>query len=140
MSCAAACTTDAELGIGDNRYMPLSDGDSTQLIRGPQGGVMLLLAVRAIGLNPAAVRLCYHGALLPADTAIADGCWTLDLDPADASAYERAGIWGALDARYWSAPEPLFDRAARFDVQLTDSCGCTAIDAKTVHIAPGVRF
>jgi len=45
------------IGTGTDEVVLLSDGDSIDLIRGPQGGVMVSLGLHATGIDPGAVDL-----------------------------------------------------------------------------------
>ena len=141
MKCATGCPgAELELGTGIDRFEPTKDGVSTSLYRGPQGGIMVFLAVRTRGIQPDDVRLCYHGETLTPSVTISEGCWRFNLDPGgEAGRFQRTAVWGQLATEYWSAPEPLFDKDARFNVTVTDACGCTANDARTMHIERGVR-
>src|SRR5262245_59480882 len=58
---AASCKTapSMELGSGVREYLPVKAGDTVYLYKGPQGGYMIYLSVRATGMDPSDVRLCY---------------------------------------------------------------------------------
>jgi hypothetical protein len=119
-----------ELGTGEWRYEPISDGDDVDLIRGAQGGVHVWLSVHATGFDPDRVTMeivteKLDGSLAP-ETSVVD----VRLDPAaeeGAPMYELLG-WPAVLA----APGCVVDSELLVTVTLTDADGTTATDQHVI--------
>jgi hypothetical protein len=123
-----------ELGTGEWRYEPLSDGDDVDLVRGAQGGVHVWLSMRAMGFDPERVTMeivteKLDGSLEP-ETSIVD----VRLDPAAEEGvlmHELLG-WPAVLA----APGCVVDSELLVTVTLTDANG-TAATAQHVIVPRG---
>ncbi len=128
-----------ELGTGFRTYEPVRDGDTIDLFRGPQGGYMVYLSLRARGLEPSDVTLCYtlrFASGTQKGDRFGEGCWKIMLtnDLGDGR-HERVGIWGAVESSYWTSPGRIRGQDARVDVTATDGEGCGAKAGWDVHIA-----
>src|SRR6266508_3415485 len=73
-SCGSSSEVSMELGTGVREYQAVADGDTVYLYRGPQGGYMIYLSVRARGLDPSDVRLCYTETFTATGRQFGSGC------------------------------------------------------------------
>lgn len=132
---------DATLGTGVRSYIPVVDGDTVYLYRGPQGGYMIYLSVRTRDLDPADVSVCYTEAFSGSGVVFGKKCWRVRMSRALGDGwYERVGVWGEVDVSYWTLPGKIRGEDARVDVVLTDARGCSAYAGWAVHISedPGM--
>jgi hypothetical protein len=133
--------TELKLGTGLREYLPVADGDTVSLYRGPQGGYMVYLSVHALGLDPADNMLCYTERFADSGTVFGEGCWRVRLtNDMGGGWWERVGVWGEVEADYWTRPLAIRGKNVRVDVKLTDSKGCTVAAGWDVRIAdePGM--
>jgi hypothetical protein len=126
-----------ELGSGIREWQAVNDGDLLYLYRGPQGGYMVYLAVRASGFDTTNSTLCYDLHLVDTDKPAGEGCWNIRL-PNDLGdgVYERLGIWGQVDEAFWTKVNQIRGHTLRVETELTDPSGCKASDGWTVAISP----
>jgi hypothetical protein len=129
---------DLELGTGAREFMPVDDGDTVHLYRGPQGGYMIYLSVRARGIDPSDATVCYTETFTSGDETgevFGEGCWRVKLtnDLGDGR-FERVGVWGEVDERYWTSSFKIKGKRARVDVTISDPRGCSASDGWDIHI------
>ena len=90
--------TSMELGTGVRNYQSVADGDTVFLYRGPQGGYMIYLSVRAVGLDPSDVTLCYSEKFASTGNEFGKGCWKIMLtNDLGGGRFERVGVWGQVD-------------------------------------------
>ena len=125
---------EVELGSGARSYEPVKDGDTVWLYRGPQGGYMIYLSVRAKGLDPSLVYVYYE--ITRTDTGqligVSDNAndqespWKVQL-PTDLGDgwYERVGIWGELEPEFWTRPSVARGHTVKVEVKVVDKQGCT---------------
>jgi len=136
-----------ELGTGEDEYLPLSDGDTLEMVRGPQSGWHFILAFLAYqseeimwyevaGYDVATGELvCQHGTA-PVNQRLEaqDECrgtyrniYCYALTPmADA----------LVDGDCDTPPETLVDRELRFELQYRDDTDRSATDQLFVIAAP----
>lgn len=114
-----------ELGAGTQSFAALTDGQTAQIIAGPQGGFHLWAAARARPpLDPTLLRLTVKVKLGGNELSSTDYRVTL---VKNGSVFE----WYAMTAL---VPDPAAVRGQRTTVELiaTDSAGRTATDSRTV--------
>jgi hypothetical protein len=129
--------TSMELGTGVRQFQAVRDGDTVYLYRGPQGGYMIYLSVRAKGLDPNDVTLCYKERFTDTGKLFGEGCWKVRLtNDLGNGTYERIGVWGQVDPYYWTRPGAIRGKDATVDVTLVDSKGCGEDARWSVHISP----
>lgn len=126
-----------EVGTGNREFTPVADGDTVFLFRGPQGGYMLYISVRASGIDPTSARLCYEDVLTATETRVGAGCWNIQL-PNDLGGgmHERVGVWAQIDPSLWGSPGAVRGQDVRVDVTLSDSRGCSADGSWTGFVSP----
>lgn len=128
----------AELGTGVREFQPVRDGDTVWLYRGPQGGYMIYLSVRARGLDAKAVRVDYRETFRASGERLGAGTWKVQL-PTDLGDgwWERVGIWGQIDPSWWTRPSEVRGSDVTVEVTLTDRVGCQVRGLGwSVHIHP----
>jgi hypothetical protein len=125
-----------ELGAGVRAFQEVEDGDTLFLYRGPQGGYMVYLSVRAQGIDPQDANFCYVLHVVDTDREVGKKCWrvTLPNDLGDGRR-ERVGIWGEVSSQYWGWPSAIRGHTLRVDATLGDARGCHAADGWTVEIS-----
>jgi hypothetical protein len=127
---------EAEIGTGARFFEPVEDGDSLYLFKGPQGGFMIYIGVRAKGLDRSYVIVEYEERLAADDRLIGKGTWKVALtnDLGDGW-YERVGIWGEIASELWTKVSTVRGHDVKMRVKLTDGKGCS-IDGLgwTVHV------
>jgi hypothetical protein len=127
---------EVELGGGVREWQAVDDGDTVYLYRGPQGGWMIYLSVRARGMDPSDVSVAYVESFSDTGEAFGQDEWRVQLqnDVGDGW-FERVGIWGAVFDDYWTSSYLIRGKDARIDVTVTDNTtGCQAEDGWSVHI------
>lgn len=128
--------TSMELGSGVRSFENVADGGTVALYRGPQGGYMIYLSVRAVGLDPTDVTLCYSEKLTAGGVEFGKGCWKIMLtNDLGSGRFERVGVWGQVDPSYWTKPEALRGQDAQVNVTLVDGKGCSEAAGWQVHIS-----
>jgi hypothetical protein len=121
------CDAALQLGTGAREILPVSGGDTVTLYRGPQGGYMIYLGVRAVGIDPELSTFCYEQHLADTGELFGAGCWDLRLTTQAADGwYERPGVWAEVDPSFWDRVPELDGRAIDLEGTITDSDGCTA--------------
>ncbi len=131
----ACADTEGILGSGVRSFLPVVDGDTVYLYRGPQGGYMVYLSVRAKGLDPSEVKVCYTDTFADGET-FGSGCWRVRLgNDLGNGWHERVGIWGQIDTRFWTTPAVVRGQDASISVTMTDLEGCEVSDGFAVHIS-----
>ncbi len=127
---------EAQIGSGVRAFEPVKDGDTLPLFRGPQGGYMIYLSVRAKGLDPSYVVLHYEETFVDDGELFGVGDWKIQLtnDVGDGW-FERVGIWGEIEPELWTKPSSVRGRDAIMKVTLTDLEGCSVGPLGwTIHI------
>jgi hypothetical protein len=126
-----------QLGTGNREYIPTDDGDLIYLFKGPQGGYMVYLGVRARGINRDDAMLCYTEYVVDTDREVGKKCWNIKLtnDLGD-GLYERVGVWGELYSKYWTFPSAVRGHMLRVTATISDDSGCSAEDGWTVNVSP----
>ncbi len=128
-----------ELGSGSREFEPTDSGDSVYLFKGPQAGYHLFLGVRAKGIDPNDVNVCWTFVFTSGPEigkVFADKCWRARLtnDLGDGW-HERVGIPGEVLPEYWNGLSyKIRGKDARVDVTINDTHGCGATDGWDVHI------
>jgi hypothetical protein len=129
---------EAVLGTGSRIFEPVEDGDTIYLFRGPQGGYMVMLSVRAKGLDRQSLTVDYTEHLVDRDELVGVGTWRVQL-PNDLGGgwYERVGIWGEIEPEWWTRSSQIRGHVLRVKVKLSDDRGCS-VDGLgwTVNIHP----
>jgi hypothetical protein len=117
---------EADLGTGAREFEPVTDGQTVYLYRGPQGGYMIYLSVRAKGLDPSDVYFSYEETFDDTGEKFGWGTWRVRLtnDLGDGR-FERVGIWGEVEPEWWTRPGSIRGRDATVAVTLTDAKGCS---------------
>jgi hypothetical protein len=125
-----------QLGTGVRQFEPLRDGDTVALYKGPQGGYMIYLSIRARGFVRDRVSFCYKEKFAETGLPFGDKCWLVQL-PNDLGDgwFERVGIWGEVSADFWSKPGRIRGQDAILEAVLTDDDGCRAEDGYRVHVS-----
>jgi hypothetical protein len=124
-----------ELGSGVREWLPVNDGDTLYLYRGPQGGYMVYLSVRASGFDRDDATLCYELHVVDTGKDAGEGCWNVRLpNHLGGGMYERLGIWGQIDQSLWTRVSQVRGHTLRVDTELTDENGCKMTDGWTVDI------
>lgn len=136
-----ACTgSSLELGLGEETLMPISQGDTVTMVMGPQGGLMLLLAWRARGIDMSAVTLCARQSFAGGGAEVGFDCWSGSLAALTrAGAAECVGLIAQTSPMYWGMPQQVLDHDITLDLSVTDKNGCQLRATPTVHVAPTVR-
>lgn len=127
-----------EVGTGNREYTAVAPGDTVYLFRGPQGGYMFYISVRAKGIDPSNARLCYKDIVTTGgEKNVGEGCWSIQL-PIDLGGgmHERVGVWGQIDPAYWTTPGQIRDKDVRVEVTLSDTKGCSAQGGWSAHVSP----
>src|SRR6185295_17077923 len=70
---------EAILGSGFREFEAVKDGDTVWLFRGPQGGYMIYLSVRAKGLDPTNVTVWYQERFADTGVVFGEGEWKVTL-------------------------------------------------------------
>jgi hypothetical protein len=128
-----------ELGSGLRTYIPVSDGDTVYLYRGPQAGYHIYLSTRTKGIDPADATVCWKFVFTSGaenGKTFADKCWRTRLtnDLGDGR-FERVGIPGEVLSEYWNGQSfKIRGKDARVDVTIADTKGCSAAAGWDVHI------
>jgi hypothetical protein len=124
------------LGTGNREFTPVTEGDLVYLFKGPQGGYMIYLSVRAKGIDRDDSTLCYDEYVVDTDLPVGAKCWKIRLtnDLGD-GVYERVGVWGELDERYWTYPSAVRGHMLRVRATLSDASGCEASDSWTAEVS-----
>jgi hypothetical protein len=125
------------LGTGLRTFEAVTDGDVVWLYRGPQGGYMLYLSVRARGLDPSDVHVDYVTSFTDTGEVFGEGTWNVRLhEGLDGGWTERVGIWGTTLPAWWDKPGEIRGRDATVRVTVTDKNGCQINDLGwDVHIS-----
>jgi hypothetical protein len=129
-----------EVGSGVREFMPVKDGDTVYLYRGPQGGYMIYISVRST-MDPSDVDLCYTETFTDTGRQFGKGCWKVVLtNDLGGGMHERVGVWGQVDEKYWTIPGAIRGAFATVTVTATDKNGCTAAGGWKVHVSsdPGM--
>ncbi|MBI4509757.1 MAG: hypothetical protein HY698_08965 [Deltaproteobacteria bacterium] len=127
---------EVEVGTGATSFEPVSDGDTVFLYRGPQGGYMIYLGVRAKGLDPSDVHVCYRETFKDTGQVFGEGCWRVRLvNDLGGGVYERVGIWGEVDPMYFTTPGRIRGKDAVVRTTVTDKSGCQGADEWWVHVS-----
>ena len=127
-----------ELGSGVREWQPVNDGDLLYLYRGPQGGYMIYLSVRAKGLDRSLIYVDYTEHRQDTGQLIGEGQWKVQLTNDIGSGWwERVGIWGEIEPEFWTKPSIARGHTVTVKAKLTDKNGCT-IDKLgwTVNVYP----
>jgi hypothetical protein len=126
-----------ELGTGNREFTSVKDGDTVYLFKGPQGGYMVYLSVRARGIDPSNADLCYVEHVVDTDREVGKKCWKIRLtnDLGDGM-YERVGVWGEVYTEYWTRVSAIRGHTLRVTATLSDASGCSATDAWTANVSP----
>src|SRR5688500_10958040 len=64
-----------ELGIGNREFTTVKSDTTVYLFKGPQGGYMVYLSVRAIGINTNDAMFCYEEHVVDTDREVGKKCW-----------------------------------------------------------------
>lgn len=130
------CAPALELGSGAREWQPVDDGDTLYLYWGPQGGYHLYLSVRARGLDPSDVNVCYVERYKDTGEKFGEGCWRVRLRPVEGAPdlYERIGILGQVYDQYTTMPYLIRGHDAEVEVMTTDRWGCSASDGFWIHV------
>jgi hypothetical protein len=124
---------EVQLGTGARSFETVTDGDTVWLYRGPQGGYMIYLSIRAKGLDPSLVYVYYEIRRADTDQLIGTSDhegqprpWKVQL-PTDLGGgwHERVGIWGEIEPEFWTRPSVARGHTVNVDVTLVDKQGCT---------------
>jgi hypothetical protein len=123
-----ACADDSapwlEVGTGEARFEPLSDGQDVLLEAGAQGGWHLWLSVRAGGIGPGTARIFVHAVPEGWDGPEQERSWRAPLGPTGEPFSEGVGLVAVL-----SPAECLRDQPLRLDVTVADDHGTSARDS-----------
>ena len=116
---------EATLGTGARAYEEVGPGTTVYLWRGPQGGYMLMLSIRAKAMDRSNVTVDYTAHRTDTGQLMGIGTWRVML-PNDLGGgwYERVGIWGEIEPEYWTRPTLVRGHTMTVRVKLTDSEGC----------------
>lgn len=139
---AAEETPAAEIGVGQEEFQPIEDGEVLTLAYGSQGGTHLWLAVRATGIargNPllvddttplVTVRLSSSDGEIPLEGTSARHVFDRD----DEGRAVLAGLQFVIDL--WAIEAAgLSGQPLRLDVEIEDACGTVVQDEREVLIA-----
>jgi hypothetical protein len=125
-------------GVGLDSYLPVADGDTIELYRGPQGGLMFLLGMRATGFDAQDVTLCTQESMAGGG-ALGSACWHGSMAPlASAGGHQCAGLQAQTDPPTWSMPDNILGHDVTVVLTLTDVLGCQVTAMRTVHVAPAI--
>lgn len=128
--------TDLQVGTGVRAFLAVSDGDTVYLYRGPQGGYMLYLSVRARGLDPSDVTVCYEETFRSDGRLLGEGCWRVKLtNDAGDGWRERVGIWGEIEPEFWDKAGSVRGEDVAVSVTATDRHGCQVTAGWWAHIS-----
>ena len=128
-----------ELGSGLRNYIPVTDGDTVYLYRGPQSGYHIYLSTHTKGIDPADATVCWKFVFTSGPESgktFADKCWRTRLtnDIGDGW-FERIGIPGEVLSEYWNGLSyKIRGKDARVDVTISDTHGCSAAAGWDAHI------
>jgi hypothetical protein len=126
-----------DLGTGNREFTPVSEDTIVYLFKGPQGGYMVYLSVRARGINPDDAMLCYTEHVVDTDREVGKKCWNIKLtNSLGDGLYERVGVWGEVYSRYFTYPSAIRGHTLRVTATLSDSSGCAATDSWTANVSP----
>lgn len=129
------CDPEIRVGTGVREFVPVTDGDTVYLYRGPQGGYMIYLSVHGRGLDPSDVNVCYSERFRDDGELVGEGCWRVRLgNDLGAGWFERVGIWGEIEPELWATPRLVRGQDINMNVTLTDKRGCSASGGWWVHI------
>jgi len=134
------------VGAGDEHYAGLTDGDSVQIVLGPQGGYMIALALRAGSVEPGDdgdpsdpenPRITFRALRASDDSVLGVITQQRGLSPTAESTYESYGTWLIFNPAI--PTESYFDTEIVVEVALVDARGAEPNDSVTVTaIAPEI--
>jgi hypothetical protein len=129
---------EAELGTGAREFEAVGDGDTVWLYRGPQGGYMIYLSVRAKGLDRSLIYLDYTEHRQDTGQLIGTGQWKIQLtNDLGGGWWERVGVWGEIEPEFWTRPSIARGHTVTVAVKLTDKNGCRIDELGwTVNVHP----
>jgi hypothetical protein len=129
---------EAVLGSGARVFEAVKDGDTVYLFRGPQGGYMIYLSVRAKGLDRSLVYVDYTEHREDTGQLIGFGQWKVQLtNDLGGGWWERVGIWGEIEPEFWTRPSIARGQVVTVKAKLTDQNGCSIDDLGwTVNVHP----
>lgn len=138
MTTQACAGVEGKIGTGNRDYIEVKDGDTVFLFKGPQGGYMIYIGVRAKGLDRSLIYVDYEERLKATGKVFGVGQWKVQLtnDIGDGW-FERVGIWGEIEPEYWTYPSFVRGQDVEMKVKLTDRNGCTIDNLGWwVHVDP----
>jgi len=129
---------EAQLGSGAREFEEVKDGDTVWLYRGPQGGYMIYLSVRAKGLDRSLVYVDYTEHRQDTGQLVGVGQWKVQLtNDVGGGMWERVGIWGEIEPEFWTKPSVVRGHTVTVKVKLTDKNGCRVDNLGwTVNVYP----
>ena len=131
---------DVAEGTGQTDYLPLTDGQTLQLERGPQGGHHIWIATRMKNLRQSGSRTLLH-ATMPSDPSvvIADAAYVFTFDPDEGNYCKLWGLRFQLDANAMNLGEDykkFLGKSLLVTTTVTDSTNASASSTKTIQISP----
>jgi len=135
------CDVFAQVGSGENYFIPLASLEEVEMVHGPQGGWHILWSVRLSGTEPTAQL---HGTITDLDSAVvvSDITYNVALDPVDDCIGESIGQYGYLDVSGLASgsldtpPELLVGHTLLLRVEAADFVGTAASDDILVIAVP----
>jgi hypothetical protein len=128
------------LGTGVRQFVPVNDGDTIYLYKGPQGGYMIYISVQARGLDPERVNLHYVERFAESGDKFGEGDWLIKLPNEMGDGWrERVGVWGAIYPELWLRTAQVKNKHIRLEVTLSDAeCEITAGYTAFIHPDTGM--
>jgi hypothetical protein len=132
-----------EVGVGEDAFAPVEEGDVLQRVWGMQGGQHVWTAIRTSGLNPGVRRLLrvvepgpeVSLALVGDDgVTYGEGGSYLQVLRGDEEQAEITGMYLYLEQWLLEEAEPA-PAAFTLEAEATDSCGTTVADSVGVRLA-----
>jgi len=125
----AASEAPLELGTGEWRFEPLTDGQEVWLVAGSQGGYHVWASFLSEGLSPDGVTLDIDTQLADESRAPETSHVTVDMAASETGGVELLG-W---PARIWK-PGCVMDKLMRLTATITDQSGVRASDERTLLV------
>ncbi len=124
-----------EIGLGENNFAALEDGETVPFTYGPQGGYHLELGLQATHLDAEDLISGSFEGRIDGDLLASAKPWlTFRCDAASGTQQS----WGTL-LIFAAEPAELHDVDADIDVEITDAAGTVVTSSLTVHIVDPLR-
>ncbi|NOY91707.1 MAG: hypothetical protein GXP55_10950 [Deltaproteobacteria bacterium] len=139
---AATETPSATLGMGSTIYAPLSDGDDVDINQGAQGGFHVWGTVRVTGLYPGVRdrRMDPSNPDVVFQVATMDGTIVGDtgsiVRPLKVRSDGQVELVGEIVPLMIGSTDDLAFQTVTLSVSITDFCGTTVMDSRSVRLVP----